>query len=119
MYQKTDLRFLNSPAEEEESGFRPSKVRGPPLDKTEPIIKQVASRTTRGRTLGAIEAEGQDKVIETHVLQSEVRGGVQTWICEQSPWKRTSVALGVWTEANYHKMWEYVTSLLFMIKTIR
>ena len=100
--QKTNARVLGSPVEEEEEeqedyGFRPLKVREPPLPKGEPVVKQSASGTTTSQTLGAISTVAelsQNRVIASQVIRPEVRG-FQEPNETPAPEKRTLVSLDV------------------------
>src|SRR6218665_203780 len=67
---RTDSRFLNSPVEEEEVGFRPLKVIGRPIDKG-------SVNTTQGQRWSVLEVGenlGQERIIESHTVGPEVQG---------------------------------------------
>src|SRR6218665_2716222 len=75
---RTDIRFLNSPVEEEEEeevGFRPLKVIGRPIDKG-------GVNTTQGQRWSVLEVGenlGQERIIESHTVGPEVQG-IQTTV---------------------------------------
>src|SRR6218665_632274 len=90
---RTDSRFLNSPVEEEEEvGFRPLQVIGQPIDKG--IVN-----TTQGQRWSVVEVGenlGQERIIESHTVGSEVQG-IQTTVEALFPVERIGVAPGVST----------------------